>query len=142
MKKELLGEDGEILIFNRQTARDLVFKQVFQYDYTGEMIAVELDDFAFSKDDLEYITAAIAGMAENMVDVDAKITENAKGYRLERLTKVCLAAMRVAVYEICFMDDIPVGASINEAVEIIKFYDDPKSAAYANGVLGTIAKQS
>jgi len=142
MKKGLLGEDGEILIFNRQTARDLVFKQVFQYDYTGEIDAVEMDDMTFSQDDQGYIAAVVTGLAENMTDVDAKIAENAKGYRLERLTKVCLAAMRVAVYEICFMEDIPVGASINEAVEIIKFYDDPKSAAYANGVLGTIAKQS
>lgn len=136
-----IDDDGRILVFNRRTARDLAFKYVFQQGLTGDMPAMLLegiDDFGFTPDDKGYIIESVNGVYKNLEEIDAHIEKYSQNRKKNRISNVCLAAMRIAIYEILYMDEIPVSVSINEAVELIKTYDSPETAAFANGILGKL----
>ena len=144
MKTAQIGEFGEILNFNRRTARDLAFKYVFRWIFVREEAFAEMDtelsETEFKPVDIEYIRKAVAGVIENISEIDAVIEENSKGWKTSRISNVCISAMRLAVYEILYMEDIPRRVSINEAVEIVKTYDMAPAASFANGVLGKIGE--
>lgn len=136
-----IGENGEILRFNRRTARDLAFKYVFQWNVVGNDVFEVMDeiyDMHFKPVDVNYIKNIVETVVENKEMIDGLIEENAKGWKKDRLSSVCLAILRVALAEICFMEDIPDKVSINEAIELAKTYDTPEVAAYVNGILGKI----
>ena len=73
--------------------------------------------------------------------LDEKIAELAIGWSVERMPKVDLSILRVALYEMMYMDKIPSSVSINEAVELAKRFGGDRSSAYINGMLGTFARQ-
>lgn len=138
-----IDEYGKILKFNRRTARDTAFKYLFIKQLTGsglDEIMEPLSKLSFREEDENYIKNAVNGVFDKLDVIDGKIEENSKGWKISRLSTVCLSALRLAIYEILFMEDIPNSVSINEAVEIIKTYDDPKTASFANGVLGNLEK--
>ena len=88
----------------------------------------------------EYIRRLVGGVAEHAAELDADIEKYAKGWRFERISLVASAIMRVAMYEILYMADIPQGAAISEAVEIAKKYETPEVAKFINGILGSFAR--
>ncbi len=140
-KTPQIGENGEILRYNRRTARDLAFKYVFQWNVVGSDIAETMEELYgmhFKPIDVEYIKNTVKTVIENKDMIDGLIEENSKGWKKDRLSSVCLAILRIALAEMYFMDDIPEKVSINEAVELAKTYDTPEVAAYVNGVLGKI----
>ena len=140
-KTPQIGENGEILRYNRRTARDLAFKYVFQWNVVGSDIAETMEELYgmhFKPIDVEYIKNTVKTVIKNKDMIDGLIEENSKGWKKDRLSSVCLAILRVALAEMYFMDDIPEKVSINEAVELAKTYDTPEVAAYVNGVLGKI----
>ncbi len=74
-------------------------------------------------------------------EIDLKISAHlSKGWKLSRISKTSLAIMRVAVYEMCYLEEIPVSVAINEAVELAKKYT-PDDFKFVNGVLGAIASE-
>ena len=79
-------------------------------------------------------------MAEHAAELDADIEKYAQGWRFERISLVASAIMRVAMYEILYMADIPQGAAISEAVEISKKYETPEVAKFINGILGSFVR--
>ncbi len=81
------------------------------------------------------------GVYGNADKIDAEIASHSKGYTIERISKVALAAMRVCVYEMKFRDDIPVNVSINEALNLVGTYDDEKTKKFVNGILGSISRE-
>ena len=140
-KTPQIGENGEILRYNRRTARDLAFKYVFQWNVVGSDIAETMEELYgmhFKPIDVEYIKNTVKAVIGNKDMIDGLIEENSKGWKKDRLSSVCLAILRIALAEMYFMDDIPEKVSINEAVELAKTYDTPEVAAYVNGVLGKI----
>ncbi|MFA7637183.1 MAG: transcription antitermination factor NusB [Monoglobales bacterium] len=139
----MIDEYGKILKFNRRTARDTAFKCLFVRHLTGadiEEIMEPTVDLPFREEDMAYIKAAVSGTIEHLDEIDAIIEENSKGWKKSRISSVCLSALRLGIFEILFMPDIPVSVSINEAIELIKMYDEPKTAAFANGILGNLEK--
>ena len=74
----------------------------------------------------EYIRRLVSGVAEHAAELDADIEKYARGWRFERISLVASAIMRVAMYEMLYMADIPAGVAINEAVEIAKHYESPE----------------
>ena len=139
---ELYTETGE-LKFGRRLARDVAFKYIFAWQYGEEDEFEQIENLVnmqFRDADKEYIRKAFFGVKENLAALDSLIEENAKGWKKERLSKVCLAALRLALCEMLYMDDIPLSVTINEIIDIIKKYDMPKAAAYVNGILGSIQK--
>ena len=81
------------------------------------------------------------GVREKDEELRKVIALHAQGWNIERIGIVELCLLEMAVYEILYMPKIPLGASINEAVELAKIYCDEKSPAFLNGILGTIGKQ-
>ncbi len=92
-------------------------------------------------DDIEYSKAILDGILLHCDEIDTLIHELAIGWKLERMPKVDLSILRVAIYEMMYRKDIPCSVSINEAVELAKQFGGDRSSAYINGMLGTLAKR-
>lgn len=84
----------------------------------------------------DYIIRLAENMEEYRVQIDKYIEKYARGWKVGRISKTAMAVLRCAVCEVMYMDDIPAGAAINEAVELAKGYDEPETVAFINGVLG------
>ena len=139
---ELYSENGE-LKFDRRLARDVAFKYIFEWQYGEESEFEQIQNLVnmqFRSRDKEYIEKAFFGVKDNLEKLDLLISENTKGWKKDRLSKVCLAAMRLALCEMLYMEDIPASVTINEIINIIKKYDSPEAGGYANGILGSVQK--
>lgn len=90
--------------------------------------------------DRELINDKVDAIRDKLTDIDAVINGNAVGWKTSRMTKVDLTILRLATYEIRYDDSIPVGVSINEAVELAKKYGSEKSGGFVNGVLRRISQ--
>jgi len=88
------------------------------------------------KRQMRYIRSLIQLIAQHKDELDSIITSNSHGWKIERISRTALAVLRVALCEILYMDDIPVKASINEAIELDKNYDEPDTVSFVNGILG------
>lgn len=87
-----------------------------------------------------YIRKLVGGIAAHGYELDQYIDKYAKGWRFERIPLVAGAIMRLAMYEILYMPEIPNGAAINEAVEIAKKYESPEVVRFINGILGSFVR--
>ena len=127
---------------NRKTAREnafiLIFEKNFREDSVLDIIADAIEARNFEYDD--YVETVFKGVFDNLEKIDECINANIRGWKISRLSKVTLSLLRLAIYEMLFMKDIPLGVSINEAVELAKKYSTTDDAAYINGVLGTVSK--
>jgi len=99
-----------------------------------------LDDLDLDTKALDHIEKSIKDIKTKLDDIDLIIEPHLKKWAIDRLPKVDLAILRVAVYEIKYCDDIPQGVSINEAVDIAKEYSAETSGKYINGVLSSVLK--
>lgn len=89
----------------------------------------------------DYAVFCAKGILENAEEIDNHIQTNLKkGWKISRISKVSYAVMRLAVFEMLYVEDVPVSVSINEAVELAKKYSVPDESSFVNGVLGAIAK--
>ena len=125
---------------SRELAFILIFEKSFQKDISvTELIdsAVELELFPHN----EFAEKLAKKVYLKLEEIDAIISENLVGWSAKRISKTSMAIMRLAVCEMLFGDDVPVGVAINEAVEIAKKYASADDASYINGVLGSIAKK-
>ena len=123
----------------REQAVLLSFERLFS-DTDIDEIA---DNIIDSRDEYfsDYAIEVAKAIEDNLSDVDALISSNlSKGWKISRISRISLAILRVAVYEMKFVDEVPVSVAINEAVELAKKYsvDD---ASFVNGVLGAVAKE-
>lgn len=126
----------------RKQAREEAFILVFEKEFSDSTIE-EILDLATEVRDLvpdEYINEVFKGVFENLEIIDSNISDNLVGWKKERISKTALAILRLAIFEIRYMDDIPASVSINEAVELAKKYATKEDAAFVNGILSTIAK--
>ena len=87
-----------------------------------------------------YIRKLVTGIAAHGYELDQYIEKYAKGWRFERIPLVAGAIMRLAMYEILYMPEIPNGAAINEAVEIAKKYESTEVVRFINGILGSFVR--
>ena len=73
-------------------------------------------------------------------EIDAIIEQYAVGWKISRISRVSLAVLRLAIFEILYVDDAPTGAVINEAVEIARRYEEEDKVSFINGILGSFAR--
>ena len=129
---------------NRRQARENVFYLVFETEFQKDN--VNSADLFQTAQDLgvieydEFTERVFFGVMAELETVDKKIEENAKGWKLERISKVSLAIMRICVYEMLFCEDVPFNISINEAIELAKKFDYDKAPSFINGVVNKIAE--
>lgn len=127
----------------RKMAREEAFILIFEKVFSKESVE-DILDLAFEARDLvpdEYIKTVFTGVYEQVEELDSIISENAVGWKIDRISKTALCVLRLAIFEMKNMDDIPVSVSINEAVEICKKYATEADASFVNGILSTVAKK-
>lgn len=129
----------------RSSAREYVFALLFAKEFSPEEAAdtfyaleTENAEIEFG-DQIDYVHDVFFGIMDSLADIDEKISAAASGWALNRLAKVTLAIMRLCVYEMAHVDDVPKRVALNEAVELAKKYDDDNAPAFVNGVLNTIS---
>lgn len=138
MSRSLAREDAFKLIFEMEitgiTAEDAVKYLYDTVNKSNEMWAQEFVSTANRK----YIEAVVYGVQEKKDELIAKIEPTLKGWSISRVSKVNLAVLKLASFEILYMDDIPGKVSASEAVMLAKKYAGKEDASFVNGVLGTI----
>ena len=123
----------------REQAFIVLFEKIFDNDSTISEIIVKAKDSEFIK--INSFAENILKMVEdNFCEIDEIIEANTQDWSIARLPKVSLAILRLAVAEIKYVDDVPNGVAVNEAVELAKKYGTNEDASFINGILGTIAK--
>ena len=121
----------------RKAVIDLLFEREFRRDESDEEIfAVSCENREIDADD--YIKAAYFGVCEKNEELDGEIDKNAKGWKSSRLSKISRSILRLCIYEMKYMEDIPNLVSINEALELAKLYEDEKARPFINGVLNAV----
>ncbi|MEG1559445.1 MAG: transcription antitermination factor NusB [Clostridia bacterium] len=126
------------------TAREITMKLTFARLVGGEdTYANVLEKSGIvetpTKHDFKYSDSVIAGIDENASEIDDLIVENLHDWTIERIGKVDLCILRIAVYELLYMDSIPPSVSIGEAVKLAQTFCDADAYKFINGVLGSIA---
>ena len=91
-------------------------------------------------DNDEFLESLVNKTCEMQQEIDEHISNNARGWKINRIAKVPLAIIRLALAETLYFEDVPAGVSINEAVELAKKYATPEDASFINGLLGTVAR--
>lgn len=131
---------------NRKKSREYLLQLVYQMGITGDsaqgVFDMFMEDEEISKNnlDLEYIKTSLIGIAENKEIIEEKISAQLVNWKINRIAKVNLAILKVAVYEMMHKEDIPAKVSINEAIELCKKFSEEKSISFINGVLDKIYK--
>jgi N utilization substance protein B len=122
---------------SRRDARDIGFKLIFSYTFDKEENNDVLEEYlaTVDADDGAYIREIYKGVVSHYDELLEEIGKYAEGYEAERIYKVDLAILLLAVYEIKFMNDIPFKVSVDEAVNIANKYSTGKSGKYINGIL-------
>ncbi|MBQ9460601.1 MAG: transcription antitermination factor NusB [Clostridia bacterium] len=123
----------------RQQALDLVFERLFRDDSAEEVFEDAVN--ARGEEISDYARNVVKGVEEHIDEIDRIIEENLKGWKKNRISKISLTILRIAVYEMLYVKDVPVSVSINEAVELAKNYATAADGSFVNGVLGSAAKK-
>jgi len=97
--------------------------------------------FAIDERDIEFARCLVEGTLEKLTELDAVISRLSRDWRLERMAAVDRNILRMALFEIYYIDDIPFNVTINEAVEIAKKYHDEQSGKFVNGILGKVVEE-
>lgn len=128
------------------SSRECDAREVLDHFFEGEYYdSLGAEDPIFSsqpqQNHREYIETVILGVGEHSAELDGYVAKYSKGWKFGRISRTALAVIKVAMYEIMYMPDIPTGVAVNEAVEIAKHYDEPETVAFINGVLGSFARE-
>ncbi|MBD5508918.1 MAG: transcription antitermination factor NusB [Lachnospiraceae bacterium] len=130
---------------SRRELREQIFKLLFRVEFNSmedmaeqEQLFFE-DEDAAKEEDAVYISDKYHKISEKLSEIDSKLNEKAQGWNTDRMNKVDLTILRLAVYEICYDEDVPTGVAINEAVELAKKFGQDASFGFVNGVLAKFA---
>ncbi len=130
----------------RSELREHIFKLLFISEFNGpeempEQLALYFDSMEeVSEDDHAYMQEKYDCVQEHLQEIDQLLNEVSQGWKTQRMNKVDLTVLRLAVYEIRFDEDVPQGVAINEAVEIAKRFGGEASGSFVNGILGKVAR--
>ncbi len=127
---------------NRTKAREYAFILLFEYKFQPDEIEAILQDFIDEYkpgEQEDYIRRAVCGVISKIEEIDSKIGEASKDWKVERMSCVCIAVLRLAVFEILYCQDIPSVVAVNEAVALAKKFDGEEAAPFVNGILGKIS---
>lgn len=128
----------------RRASREMAMKLLYQFEIQKQnkeqQLEFALEDFECTENDKKYIFEVLDGVTKNIAYIDKLIEKYSKGWKISRISKVDLAILRLAIFEISYLEDVPNSVAINEAVELAKKFSSIESGAYINGILGNISK--
>lgn len=158
------GIAGFIVSYNggktvsRKTAREIALHILYELEY-GAADASELLDTRLSEDgfrqyenetkiyakplddkDAEYIRLVVTGVAAEKEALDELITRYSRRWKIERISRITTSILRMALFEMRAIGDIPEAVAINEAIELAKHYESPEAAVFVNGILGSVSR--
>ncbi len=126
----------------RRKAREIALQVLYQREVTQESLEVIWRHFGEHyrppQISLEYAWELVKGVTERQITIDLLIERYASGWRIERMSFIDRNILRLAVYEMLYVDDVPPKVSINEAIELAKLYGAKTSPAFVNGILDAI----
>ena len=127
---------------SREKAMELLFSMELSKNSYEETIENFIEDYEMDLNtiDVEYIKSVVKIVADNLEAIDERVMQSLVNWRLDRVSKVNLTILRLAVGEMMFIEDVPGSVAINEAVELTKKYSDEKSCSFVNGVLDKVLK--
>ena len=132
---------------NRRKSRETAMKLSYEMSIKKDGVEEVLENFKENTDsdlnelDMEYITRVLKGVENNTEDLDKKIEEKLINWKLNRLSKIDLAILRISVYELLFEKDIPNRVSVNEAIELAKTFSPDATGGFINAVLDRFIKE-
>lgn len=140
---------------SRQQAREDSFKMIFEARIMGTSAEELIEKFietvgdgdiweqkTENKKDMAYMEKVLRGVEERESEINGKIAPYLKRWTIERLAKVDLSILQLAVFEALYMDDVPAGAAANEAVELAKKYGGDDAPAFINGVMRSFIREN
>ena len=142
----------------RANARELAVHLIYGRDFTGEdpqqVVTTRLNKEYYAslmeendvyserpiKAQVNYLDIVVAGVANRQDDLNAMIQKYSIGWDIKRISRLTRCVMQLAMFEILYLDDVPTGVAISEAVRIAKKYDGDDAGAFINGILGSFAR--
>lgn len=141
---QIVRKETAMAQMSRKQQREAVFGLLFESDFRRD----ETPDEVYAtwceqngEPEGAYIKNAYFGVCEKQEEIDALIERYSNGWKVSRLTRVSRAIIRLCVYEMAYVKEIPNTVAINEAIELSKKYDDDKARSFVNGVLNSIKTQ-
>lgn len=142
----------------RANARELAVHLIYGREFTGEepeqivatrlkkeyydLLAQENEVYADrpSRTQLQYIDSVVSGVANRRDELNEYIQQYAIGWDISRISRLTRTIMQLAIFEILFVEDVPTGVAISEAVRLAKLYDGDDTGSFVNGILGSFAR--
>ena len=142
----------------RANARELALHLIYGQQFTGEepeqVIATRLQKEYYanlgqehdvyaerpSRAQMAYIDTVVAGVINRIDDLNAHIAKFSIGWDVSRISKLTRSIMQLAIFEALYVEDVPVGVAISEAVRLAKKYDGDDTGSFVNGILGAFAR--
>ena len=142
----------------RANARELAVHLIYSQSFTGEepeqVVSTRLEKEYYnnlsaenevyeerpSRAQLGYIDGVVTGVANRMEDLNAQIQKFSIGWDVSRISRLARSIMQLAIYEILYVEDVPTGVAVSEAVRLAKKYDGDDTGAFVNGILGAFAR--
>ena len=142
----------------RANARELAVHLIYGRDFTGDepeaVVKVRLDKEYYgklseendvyaerpSRAQMGYIDKVVAGVANRQEELNAVIGQFAIGWDVSRISRLARCVMQLAIFEILYVEDVPTGVAISEAVRVVKKYDGDDTGSFVNGILGSFAR--
>ena len=142
----------------RANARELAVHLIYGRDFTGEepeqVVATRLNKEYYSKLSSEnqvysdrpsraqmaYLDTVVSGVANRAEELNAQIQKYSIGWDVTRISRLARTIMQLAIFEILYLEDVPTGVAISEAVRMAKMYDGDDTGAFVNGILGSFAR--
>lgn len=142
----------------RTNARELAVHLIYSREFTGEepqaLISARLDKEYYAglaqeneiySDrpngvQMRYLDTVVTGVANRTDELNAQISRFSIGWDISRISRLTRCVMQLAIFEILYVDDVPTGAAISEAVRLAKKYDGDDTGSFVNGILGSFAR--
>ena len=122
---------------NRYKQREQAFVLIFQSQFAGNDPDEVIEAFVENEEEIgDYSKELLYGVYDKQEELDKVISEFSTGWKLSRISKVNLSILRLAIYEINYVEDVPDSVAVNEAVELAKKYSSKEDGAFVNGILG------
>lgn len=142
----------------RANARELAVHLIYGREFTGQepdqIVAARLDKEYYSnlaqesdiyadrpsRSQLKYIDCVVSGVANRTEELNEQIQKYAIGWDISRISRLTRTILQLAIFEILYIEDVPTGVAISEAVRLAKMYDGDDTGAFVNGILGSFAR--
>ena len=146
------------IVMTRANARELAVHLIYSQSFTGEepdqIVSARLEKEYYknlsaendvylerpNRTQLMYIDGVVSGVANRLEDLNATIGKYSIGWDITRISRLARSIMQLAIYEILYLEDVPTGVAVSEAVRLAKKYDGDDTGAFVNGILGSFAR--